>query len=141
VRGVDNLDLSVNISLTEKVIKNRTVRTYTLTDDAGNTTELQLEIKHHKHEIKAEIIEMKYNEKLADIPQNSFKIEYIVENGEVKMLNQFLTIEGTKIHSIYNRNKDQTKIIANGTEETCDGLLLIVIKTNNGILRYQIEIW
>jgi subtilase family serine protease len=58
VRGVDNLDLSVDIPVTEKVIKNRTVRTYVLTDDAENTTKLQLEVKHHKHEIKAEIIDM-----------------------------------------------------------------------------------
>jgi hypothetical protein len=44
VRGVDNLDSSVDISVTEKVIKKRTIRVYTLTDDNGNTTELQLEI-------------------------------------------------------------------------------------------------
>jgi hypothetical protein len=112
-----------------------------LTDDAGNTTELQLEVKHHKHEIKAEIIEMKYNEKPVNIPQNSFKIEYVIENGNTKMLNQFLAIEDTKVHSVYNRNKELTKVIVNGTEGTCEGLLLIIIKTNNGILQYQIELW
>jgi hypothetical protein len=141
VRGVDNLDSFVDVFVTENVIKNYTVRTYTITDDAGNTMELQLEVKHHKHEIKAEIIDMKYNKKSVNIPQNSFKIEYIVENEEVKMLNQFLTIEDTKIHTVYNRNKELTKVIVNGTEETCEGLLLIIIKTNNGILQYQIELW
>jgi hypothetical protein len=52
VRGVDNLDLSVDGSVTENVIKNRTVRTYTLTDDAGNTTEVLIEINHTSHHIK-----------------------------------------------------------------------------------------
>jgi hypothetical protein len=141
VRGVDNLDSLVDVSVTENVIKNCTIRTYILTDDAGNTTELQLEVKHHKHEIKAEINGMKYNGKPVNIPQNSLKIEYIIENGNAKMLNQFLTIEDTKIHSIYNRNRDQTKVTVNGTEETWEGLLLIVIKTNNGILQYQIGLW
>jgi hypothetical protein len=141
IRGVDNLDSFVDVLVTENVIKNCIVRTYTLTDDAGNTTELQLEVKHHKHEIKAEIIGMKYNGKPVNIPQNSLKIEYVTENGNTKMLNQFLAIEDTKVHSVYNRNKDQTKVIVNGTEETYEGLLLIVIKTNNGIFQYQIELW
>jgi hypothetical protein len=139
VRGVDSLDSFVDISVTEKVIKNRTIRVYTLTDDNGNTTELQLEVKRHKHEIKAEIIDMKYNGKLADIPQNSFKIEYIVENGEIRMFNQFLTIEETKAHLIYNRNKNQTRVITNGTEEIYEGILFVAIKTNRGNFEYQVR--
>jgi hypothetical protein len=139
VRGVDNLDLSVDISVTEKVIKNRTVRTYALTDDAENTTELQLEVKHHKHEIKAEIIDMQYNGECVDIPQNSFKIEYIVENGEVEMLNQFLTIEDIKVHLIYQRTETQTKIIIDGRQETRQGILIAVLKTWRGEFQYIFE--
>jgi hypothetical protein len=139
VRGVDNLDLSVNISLTEKVIKNKVVRTYVLTDDAGNTTELQLEVKHHKHEIKAEIIDMKYNGKPVNIPQNSLKIEYIIENGEVKMLNQFLKIEDIRVHLIYNRNRNQTKIIMDGKEENQEGLMFIIFQPWRGEFQYEIK--
>jgi hypothetical protein len=139
VRGVDNLDSFVDISVTEKVIKNRIVRTYTLTDDAGNTTELQLEVKHHKHEIKAQIIDMKYNEKSVDIPQNSLKIEYVTENGEVKILNQFLTIGDSKVHLLYDRNKDQSKVIINGMQQIEEGLAIVVIRTNRGTLQYQIK--
>jgi hypothetical protein len=75
---------------------------YTLTDDAGNTTELQLEIKQNNHEIKAEIIDIKYNGKSANIRNNSFKIEYIIEDEKVKILNQFLIIGNMKVHLIYN---------------------------------------
>jgi hypothetical protein len=137
--GVDNLDSSVDISITEKVIKNRTVRTYTLADDAGNTTELQLEVKHHKHEIKAEITEMKYNDESVTLPENSFKVEYVIEDGDIKMLNQFLIIGDAKVHLIYSRNKDQTTIITNGAQQNEEGLVLGVIRTNRGTLQHQIR--
>jgi hypothetical protein len=139
VRGVDNLDSFVDISVTEKVIRNRAIRTYTLTDDAGNITELQLEVKHHKHEIKAELIEMKYNRELAVIPQNSFKIEYIVENGKVKMLNQYLTMGDITVHLIYNRTNGQTKAIINGIEEIHEGLSLLILRTDRGWFDYEVR--
>jgi hypothetical protein len=139
VRGVDNLDPFVDISVTEKVIKNYTVRAYTLTDDAGNIMELQLEIKHHKHEIKAEIIDMKYNEKPVYIPKNSFKVEYVIKEGRIKMLNQFLTIDSTKVHLIYNETNNQTKIITNGVEEIHEGLSLVILRTDRGYFNYQIQ--
>jgi hypothetical protein len=43
---------------------------YVLTDDAGNTAELQLEVKHHKYEIKAEITGMKYIDPAARAREN-----------------------------------------------------------------------
>jgi hypothetical protein len=139
VRGVDNLDLSVDISVTEKVIKNRIVRTYILKDDAGNTTELELEIKRHKHEIKAEILDMKYNDDTVTIPENSLKIEYLIEDGKAKMLNQFLVIGNTKVHLIYKRNEDQTKIIVNDGEKMEEGIFLVVVRTEKGKLEYTYE--
>ena len=137
VRGVDNLDSSVDGCVTETIIKNKNIRIYTFTDDAGNTTELQLEINHKKHEIKAKIIDMKYNGQSVALPQNSFKIEYVIKNGEVKMLNQYLIIGNTKVHLIYNGNRDETKV--QDTKEIQEGLYLLIIRTDGGDFQYQIE--
>jgi hypothetical protein len=49
----------------------------------------------------------------------------MVENGKVKSLNQFLTVEGMKVHLIYNRNKNQTKTIVNGREEIQEGVMIM----------------
>lgn len=81
---------------------------------------------------------MKYNGQLAAIPQNSFKIEYVIKNGEVKMLNQYLIIGDTKVHLIYNGNRDQTQVIMNGTHKIEKGLLLVVVRTNKGNLQHSI---
>jgi uncharacterized membrane protein len=139
VRGVDNLDLSVDISVTEKVIKNRTIRTYTLTDDAGNTTELQIDIKLNNHEMKAEIIDLKYNDESVTLPKNSFKIEHVIEDGNIKMLNQFLVIGDAKAHLIYGKTNNQTKVIINGVQEIHEGLSLVVFRTERGHFTYQIQ--
>jgi hypothetical protein len=139
VRGVDNLDPFVDISVTEKVIKNRTIRTYTLTDNAGNTTELQIDIKLNNHEIKAEIIDLKYNDESVTLPKNSFKIEHVIEDGNIKMLNQFLVIGDAKVHLIYSKTNNQTKIITNGVEEIHEGVSLVVFRTEIGHFTYQIQ--
>jgi hypothetical protein len=113
---------------------------YTLTDDAGNTTELHLEVNCTTHQIKAEITDMKYNGESVPLPRNSFKIEHAIKNGKIKMLNQFLTIGDTNVHLIYNENQGHTKTIVNGTEEINEGLSIIVIRTNKGDLQYQLKI-
>jgi hypothetical protein len=70
IKGIDNLDSSVNISQIEKPIKGMDNRIYILTDDTGNTTELQLEIKCTKHQIRAEIVSLKYNDTPVILPEN-----------------------------------------------------------------------
>jgi len=139
VRGVDNLDPSVDVVVTEEPAKNRDIRTYILTDDAGNTLKLQFEIKRTKHELKAEIIGLEYNDTPVAVLKNSIKVEYIVEQGNVKMLNQFFIIGNIKVHLIYDRNKDQTKTIINGTTEYQEGLVRVVISTSKGDLAYWFE--
>jgi hypothetical protein len=138
VRGIDNLDSSVDVSVTEKVIKNKSTRMYTLTDDVGNTLELHLEINCSSHQIKAEIVDLKYNGESATLPKNSFKIEYVIKDGKVKMLSQFLTMGDTKVHLVYSGTKNQTKVV-DGTEAIRGGLSLVVIRTNKGNLQYQIK--
>lgn len=139
VRGVDNLDPSVDVSVEEEPVKNRNIRTYTLTDHAGNTLKLQLEIKRTKHELKAEIIGLEYNDTPVAVPKNSIKVEYILEQGKVKILNQFFIIGDIKVHLIYDRTKDQTKTIINGSTEYQEGLMLVVISTSKGDFEYRFK--
>ena len=98
-----------------------------------------MEINRNNHEIKAEIIDMKYNGKPSTLPQNSFKIEHIIKNSNIKMLNQYLIIGDSKVHLIYNQSKGQTKVIINGIHEMEKGLVYVVVRTNKGNLQYSIK--
>lgn len=136
INGIDNLDSSVTISQIERPIKGMDNRIYILTDDTGNTTELQLEIKCTKHQIRARIVSLKYNDTPVILPENLLKVEYVIRNGRIKMLNQFLVIGGIKVHLFYNESRDQTKITGE-IQEVQEGLVLLVIRTHNGHIQYH----
>ncbi|MGC1121080.1 MAG: CARDB domain-containing protein, partial [Candidatus Methanofastidiosia archaeon] len=138
VRGVDNLG-SVEISVIEENTKNRMIRTYTLTDDAGNATELIIEIQHAGKEIKVEITSLKYNSQPVSLPENQLKIEYLVEESNIEKLNQFLLIGDIQIHLIYHRTKDCTQLIVAGKDETRQGAFVVILQTWRGTLQYALE--
>ncbi|MBU7014392.1 MAG: hypothetical protein HXS52_13760 [Theionarchaea archaeon] len=138
VRGVDNLS-STKIFIDEESSKNRKIRTYTLTDDAGNTTELAVEIQSVGREIKAEIVNLKYNSQPVSLPENQLKIEYLIEGSSIKRLNQFLLIGDTRIHLIYHRAKGYTQLTAKGTEDNKQGVLIVILQTRKGIFQYAFE--
>lgn len=118
-------------------MSNKIIHIYLLTEDVGNTTELTLEVNHHGHQIKAEVTSLKYNDGPVFLPKNLFRIEYNIEDGKIKMLNQFLTINEKNIQVIYDRNKDQAKIITDNTQEVYEGLVTITLQTWKGELHYQ----
>jgi hypothetical protein len=138
VRGVDNLS-SVEISIIEENTKNKSIRAYTLTDDAGNMTELIVEIQHAGKEIRMEITSLEYNNRPVPLPENQLKIEYLIEKGQVKKLNQFLIMGDTQVHLIYHRNEDSTEIIMNNTNETKQGAFIVILQTQKGTLQYTLE--
>jgi hypothetical protein len=138
VRGADNLS-SVEISIIEENIKNKSMRTYTLTDDRGNATELVIEIQHAGKEIKAEIVSLEYNNQPVSLPENQLKIEYLVEDNDIKKLNQFLLIGDIQVHLIYHRAKDYTQLIVAGKEETRQGAFIVILQTWRGALQYAFE--
>jgi hypothetical protein len=138
VRGVDNLS-SVEISIIEENAKNKLIRTYTLTDDTGNATELVIEIQHAGKEIKAEIVSLEYNSQPVSLPENQLKIEYLVENSNIKKLNQFLLVGDIQIHLIYHGTKDYTQLIVAGKEETRQGAFIVILQTWEGTLQYALE--
>lgn len=137
VRGIDNLDSLVEVSITESSEKGRIITTCILTDDAGNTTELRMEIKNTAHEIRAEILSLRYNSIEANLPRNSFKIEYVVKDGEIIMLNQSLIIGDKKFHLIYNESTNRTRVV-NETQEALEGLYFLSIRTEKGSLQCQV---
>jgi hypothetical protein len=139
VRGVDDLSFSVDISFVEENTRNRAIRVYTLTDDAGNMTELTIEIQHAGKEIKAEITSLKYNNQPVPLAENQLKIEYLVEEGQVKKLNQFLLVRDTQVHLIYHRNENSTEIIMINAKETKRGVFIVVLQTQKGTLQYTLE--
>jgi hypothetical protein len=138
VRGVDNLG-SVDVSIIEENTRNRAIRVYNLTDDAGNATELVIEIQHAGREIKAEITSLKHNNQPVLLAENKMKIEYLIEEDQVKKLNQFLLVRDTQVHLIYHRSKDSTEIIINSVRETKQGVFIIILQTQKGTLHYVFE--
>ncbi|MGC1122571.1 MAG: CARDB domain-containing protein [Candidatus Methanofastidiosia archaeon] len=134
IKGIDNLDCAVDLCIIESKQKGKAIQVYTLIDDTKNTTEITFEITQNNHHFESEITGLKYNGEPAALPSNSLKIEYIVENNSIKILNQYLTIEKSKVHLIYNGNKDETRVIMNGTSVEEEGCLLLVIRTDRGDL-------
>jgi hypothetical protein len=134
--GVDNLDPSVDIAVEERVTKSRLMRIYTFRDDAGNSTELSLIIRKGNHSIEAEIVEIMSNGQTVPVPKNTLHVEYVVKENSIKMLNQFLVIDKTEVHLIYNGEKDETAIPGEGKEE---GVLLIILKTVRGSIQHELR--
>jgi hypothetical protein len=139
VKGVDNLDSFVDISMVEETAKNKSIRIYTLTDDAGNKTEVRLQVGHHGQEVISEVVDLLYNGQSAIVPENSLKIEFIVQCWELKMLNQFLRFGDTKVHLVYHKEVDQTRIMINGKQRVEDGIIVLVLRTLEGNFQYQLE--
>ncbi|MBU7025265.1 MAG: hypothetical protein HXS40_13975 [Theionarchaea archaeon] len=139
VRGVDNLSSSVEVSIVEESKKNRMIRTYTFADDTGNATELIIEIQHAGKEIKAEVTSLKYNNQPVSLQENQLKIEYLVEENDIKKLNQSLLIGDIQIHMIYHRTKDYTQFIVDGKEENKQGIFIVHLQTCKGSFHYTLE--
>jgi hypothetical protein len=136
VKGVDNLDPSVDTTIEEEVTKSRLMRIYTFRDDAGNSTELSLIIRKGNHSIEAEIVEIMSNGQTVPVPKNTLHVEYVYKENSIRMLNQFLIIDKTEVHLIYNGEKDETTILGEGKEE---GVLLIILKTVRGGIQYELR--
>jgi hypothetical protein len=134
IRGIDNLDSAVDVSVIEIEQRGKKIQVYTLVDDVENVTEITLEIIRNNHHLELEITSLEYNGESATLPNNSLKIEYVVENDNIKVLNQYLVIEKSKIHLFYNRNKDETRVIMGGTQYEEKGFRLLMIRTDGGRL-------
>ncbi len=141
--GKDNLSLPSEITITDKddII--------TLTDEAGNTTEIKLKDKNRKITMKAEIKSIKYNGKLADTSKNKMAFLWLYDkNKNLKMLSQY--VASTLRHSSGQEKDYNVLAVYNGKNTTLlgkdasgkilkteKGLKILKVTTNNGDLNWS----
>ncbi|MEA1993592.1 MAG: CARDB domain-containing protein, partial [Euryarchaeota archaeon] len=116
----------------------RTYRVYTLKDDAGNMLKMKMLYLKHRRAIYTRIVELSYNEELTTPQRNAFGIVSIYRRGELKRLVQHLRIQRDMVNVNYNAKKDRSIITREGVEKR-DGLVLIVMRTEEGKLSYRLE--
>jgi hypothetical protein len=110
----------------------------TLTDQAGNVTELTLKDKNRKIFMKAEIKSLKYNDVLANINKNFMKFLWTYDKKQnLKMLSQHVKSKnGYNILAIYNGKK--TTFVGKDAKglilKSFNGLKIIKVTTNKGDL-------
>ena len=115
--------------------------TITLTDKAGNTTEIKLKDKNRKITMKAEIKSIKYNNKLVDTSNNQMNFLWLYDKkSNLKMLTQrVMSKNGYNILAIYNGanttlfGKDKSGYIM----KTEKGLKILKVTTDKGNLNWN----
>ena len=150
VSGEDNLGGPVAVSAVETYLKDldehgERTRTYTLTDAAGNQTNMDIEIKREGHEIKAEVVGLRYGDNdTVDIPENSLKFEWSTSrDGGIKELEQKLEVEDLfQAKAKYEAKKGQTRIVIEQYGEVKQelikpGLVPLKLNTAKGALGFS----
>ncbi len=145
VIGVDNRDEDVDVSY-EEISRRRwwkkQIRTYTLTDDAGNNLILKLRYKKSRNYIHFRILSLKYNdEQEVKLKYNRF---YISGFKKFKRLDQNLYVgKQFTIRANYNKKKDETKVTIREDNQRQkyieEGMVLIELVTDKGSLKYNLE--
>lgn len=112
-----------------------------LTDQAGNTTEINLKDKNRKILMQAEIKSIKYNGVPADISKNKMAFLWLYDkNKNLKMLSQHVqSKKGYNILAVYEGKK--TKFVGKDASglilKSFGGLKLLKITTNKGDLQWS----
>ncbi|MEA1994313.1 MAG: hypothetical protein U9N35_07985, partial [Euryarchaeota archaeon] len=122
-----------------KRMRCRIYRLCTLTDDAGNTLEMKMLYLKLRNVLYTKIVELAYNDELTTPQRNAFGIVSIYRRGELKNLIQHLRVQRELVNVNYNARRDRSIIITKDGIEKRDGLVLIVLKTEEGDLSYILE--
>ena len=159
VIGVDNIDEDVDVSYEEytekftvkendlpkdmeKEFKKRgfrTYRIYTLEDDSGNTLKMKMLYLKLGKVIYTKIVELNYNGEVKTPQKNSFSIVSLYWRGKLKTLVQTLRIDKEFVNVVYNARRDKSIITTKGGIEKRDGLVLVVVTTEEGYLGYILQ--
>jgi hypothetical protein len=126
--GKDNLSLASEITVTDKD------DTITLTDKAGNITEIKLKDKNRKITMKAEIKSIKYNGKLADTSKNKMAFLWLFDKkGKLTMLSQY--VSSTLRHGSGQANDYNVLAVYGGKNTTFVGKDISgkILKTEKGL--------
>jgi len=123
------------------------VRTYTVTDAAGNTTTLVEKVKKSGHEIKVTMVSVQYNGgPVVTLPKNSKHFEWSTnKDGTLKELEQKMTVGSGKnrqeVEAKFEGDKNRTKIHAKQSgpdvETTKPGLDLLRLVTDGTGLKIE----
>lgn len=156
VYGIDNLDPEVKVEVEEIYILHpkrhhrsfRSVWLYTLTDDAGNSIQLTLEVRRSGNCLFVDVLELRYNGG-APIkpPKNFYSIQFVVNRwtDELRFFRQTFHVKKEfHITSRFYSHSDETKIIIHEWQHpeiiTMQGLRIVNLVTDQGELTYQLPI-
>jgi len=150
VTGDDNLGGPVAVAFSEIDAHNEdehgeNTKTYSLTDESGNRTDLVMNAHKEGHELKAEIKSISCNGvKAAELPENSLNFEFSFKSAKLDELHQFIQVEHQfQLTAKYEHKKDVTTIHINqgGLESKTSrlGLVLVGLKTHTGQFRQLID--
>jgi len=121
---------------------NAELRTYVITDHAGNSLTLTEVVKHKGDQIKVKVTSIQYGTDPAVAPKLATKyFEWSLgKNGSIKELEQKMTVgQGKTKHEVeakYDSKKNQTKIKSEKprSERTISGMILLQMHTDGGDL-------
>ncbi|HSA98161.1 MAG TPA: Ig-like domain-containing protein, partial [Candidatus Nitrosotenuis sp.] len=121
---------------------NAELRTYVITDHAGNSLTLTEVVKHKGNQIKVKVTSIRYGDNPAITPKLATKsFEWSLnKNGSIKELEQKMTVGQGKtkqdVEAKYDSKKNQTKIKSEKprSERTESGMVLLQMHTDNGNL-------
>lgn len=131
-----------NISSSEKlVIVDQRYEKISVNDEAGNTTELEVDLKNHKNSLSAELEGLKYNNQPVDLAENRLSFIWKYEkDGDLKKLLQFAKSEdGFNLSGFYGANKTTIMELMRGrwAKKDLPGLVLIKVITKKGKLKWE----
>lgn len=115
--------------------------TVTLTDQAGNTSQIKLKEKDRKHKLKAEIKSLSYNGQAQDIRNTSLSFNWEYSKDKLKELNQRIkSKKDFNIEAEYQNKNNTTKLEGKDQtgkiHKTLPGLILLKVKTEKGDFRW-----
>lgn len=119
-------------------------KTYTITDQAGNTTKLDVRDFDLKKLDSFKLYSITYNQNAPiPVPSNSYTILYNGKPTRQNVKEQYFKLKGViKARIVYDRKKDKSTIYTlQGNslkqKETRNGLVLLQLQTNQGNLDYS----
>ncbi len=120
---------------------NSEIRTYLITDDAGNSIELTEVVKQKGNQIKVKVLSIQYNDNSIIKPKYATKhFEWSIDkNSSIKELEQKMTVgkhDKQKVKAKYYSKYDQTKMESKypKLKETLPGIVLLQMHTDKGNL-------
>jgi pimeloyl-ACP methyl ester carboxylesterase len=136
IRGEDTQSPPVAVSASDTA--------YTLTDGAGNITQLNFDqlLNGAGKQAKVSLASVAYNGALFTLGTTTLSCEWSLDkDGAVKMLNQDAVVDGVHIRARYSMKDNRTEIMKEYadtiTREIRQGLVVLTLRTNAGIMEIR----